>query len=69
MSFHPFLYKEESDMPRFVVYEIQDDQKPKKLDTVKATTHESARRKAIIGTTVDVNHVYAFRYRDHWRAS
>lgn len=56
-------------MPYFVVYEIQDDQKPKKLDTVKATTHESARRKAIIGTTVDVNHVYAFRYRDHWRAS
>ena len=52
-------------MRTFVVWEIREKQKPIKIDTVKANTSESARRKAIIGTKKEYNNVraYAFKQR------
>ena len=50
-------------MRTFVVWEIRKKQKPIKIDTVKANTSESARRKAIIGTGKEYNYVRAYAYK------
>ena len=50
-------------MKTYVVYEIKDKQKLIKIDTIKANTSESARRKAIIGTGKEYNYVRAYAYK------
>ena len=53
-------------MKTYAVYEIRDQEKLKlvKIDTVKAMTGESARRKAIIGTTKKYDNTRAYPYQD-----
>ena len=50
----------------FVVYEIAG-KKPsiKEIGTVRATTSEAARRKAIIGTNIEFNDTVAATYSQH----
>ena len=49
-------------MKTYVVYEIKDKKKPIKIETIKANTSESAKRKAIIGTKIEYNSVRAYAY-------
>tara|TARA_B100000809_G_scaffold149267_1_gene146752 strand:- start:2105 stop:2260 length:156 start_codon:yes stop_codon:yes gene_type:complete len=50
-------------MYTYVVYEISNVRPfAKRVDTVKANTSESARRKAIIGTKIKYNNVRAYAY-------
>ena len=51
-------------MKTYAVYEIRDQEKLKlvKIDTVKAMTSESARRKAIIGTKKKYTSTRAYPY-------
>ena len=51
-------------MKTYAVYEIRDQEKLKlvKIDTVKAMTSESARRKAIIGTKKKYDNTWACSY-------
>ena len=53
-------------MKTYAVYEIRDQEKLKlvKIDTVKAMTSESARRKAIIGTKKKYTNTRAYSYKD-----
>ena len=53
-------------MKTYAVYEIRDQEKLKlvKIDTVKAMTGESARRKAIIGTKKKYDNTRAYSYKD-----
>ena len=51
-------------MKTYAVYEIRDQEKLKlvKIDTVKAMTSESARRKAILGTKKKYDNTRAYSY-------
>jgi len=54
-------------MKTFAVYEKRDQEKLKLVkieNNVKAMTHESARRKAIIGTTKQYDNTRAYPYQD-----
>ena len=53
-------------MKTYAVYEKRDQEKLKlvKIDTIKAMTSESARRKAIIGTTKQYDNTRAYPYQD-----
>ena len=49
-------------MKTYVVYEVHAEHPIlRRIDTVKANTSESARRKAIIGTSKEYNKTRAFR--------
>ena len=50
-------------MRTFVVWKLRKGQQPIKIDTVKANTSESARRKAIIGTKIEYDNVRAYAYK------
>ena len=50
-------------MRTFVVWKLRKDQQPIKIDTVKANTSESARRKAIIGTKMEYDNVRAYAFK------
>ena len=50
-------------MRTFIVWKLRKDQQPIKIDTVKANTSESARRKAIIGTKMEYDNVRAYAYK------
>mgnify|MGYP001277897952 CR=1 FL=1 len=49
-------------MHTFVIWKIRKNKKPIKIDTVKATTSESAKRKAIIGTKIEYANIRAYAY-------
>ncbi len=54
-------------MPYYIVYQLLPNHRIKQLEQVKAITNESARRKAILGTTIPYDQVRAFCQRQSRR--